>query len=95
MINESDVSIISRLSIHHPSKDKLVVLVLYHGAINDRECIELHFNDDHFALQRRVASLGRQIKHMLSVELLGDYRVVVRLYTTRTNPMANLYSRQI
>ena len=71
-INETDVSIISRLSIQDPSKDKLVLLafchVLYHCAINDRECIKLHFDDDQSSLQRRVVSLGRQIKHMLSVD---------------------------
>ena len=70
-IREADVSIISRLSIQDPSKDKLVLLaychVLYHCAINDRECIKLHFDDDQSSLQRRVVSLGRQIKHMLSV----------------------------
>ena len=70
-ICETDVSIISRLSIRDPSKDKLVLLacchLLYHCAINDRECIKLHFDDDQSRLQRRVVSLGRQIKHMLSV----------------------------
>ena len=68
---ETDVSIISRLSVRDPSKDKLVLLaychVLYHCAINDRECVKLHFDDDQSSLQRRVVSLGRQIKHMLSV----------------------------
>jgi hypothetical protein len=40
-ISETDVSIISRLSIQDPSKDKLALLaychVLYHCAVNDRE----------------------------------------------------------
>ena len=71
-ISETDVSVISRLSIQYPSKDKLVLLaychVLYHCAINDRECIKLYFDDDQPSLQRRVVSLGRQIKHMLSVD---------------------------
>ena len=68
---ETDVSIISRLSVRDPSKDKLVLLaychVLYHCVTNDRECVKLHFDDDQSSLQRRVVSLGRQIKHMLSV----------------------------
>ena len=70
-MRETDVPIISRLSIQDSSKDKLVLLalchLLYHCAINDRECIKLHFDDDEYSLQRRVVSLGRQIKHMLSV----------------------------
>ena len=70
--SEADVSIISRLSIRDPSKDKLVLLayghVLYHCAINNIECIKLHFDDDQSSLQRRVVSLGGQIKHMLSVD---------------------------
>ena len=51
-ISETDVSIISRLSIQYPSKDKLVLLaychVLYHCAINDRECIKLHCDGNPF-----------------------------------------------
>ena len=70
-ISETYFPIISRLSIQDPSKEQLVVLacchVVYHSAINDRECIKLHFDDDQSSLQRRVVSLGRQIKHMLSV----------------------------
>ena len=83
-IREADVSIVSRLSIQDPSKDKLILLaychVVYHCAINDRECIKLHFDHDQSSLQRRVVSLGRQIKHMLSVRWVVDSRVVVRLY---------------
>ena len=70
-ISEADVSIISRLSIRDASKDKSVLPayghILYHCAINDRECIKLPFDDDQSSLQRRVVSLGRQIKHMLAV----------------------------
>ena len=68
---ETDVSIISRLSVRDPSKDKLVLLaychVLYHCAINDRESVELHFDDDQSSLQRRVVRLACQVKHLLSV----------------------------
>ena len=68
---EADVSIISRVFLRDPSKDELVLLayghVLYHCAINDRECIKLYFDDDQSSLQRRVVSLSCQIKHMLSV----------------------------
>ena len=68
---QSDVSIISRLS-QDPSKEKFVLLacchVLYHCAINDTECIKLHFDYDQSSLQRRVVSLGRQMKHMLSLD---------------------------
>ena len=60
--------------------------VLYHCAINDRECIKLHFDDDQSSLQRRVVSLGRQIKHMLSVLGVVDSRVVVRLYMNKSKP---------
>jgi hypothetical protein len=71
-ISETDASMISWLAIQDPSKDKLVLLaychVLYHSAINDRECmITPLFDDDQSGLQRRVVSLGRQIKHMRSV----------------------------
>ena len=45
-----DVSIISRLSVPDLSKDKLILLVYSHGvhscAINDRECIKVHFDHD-------------------------------------------------
>ena len=68
-IVETDVPVIGRLSIHEPSKDKCVLLgfchLLYHCAINDKECLRLHFDDDQSKLQRRVVSLGRQIKHMI------------------------------
>jgi hypothetical protein len=61
----------SRLSIRDPSKDKLELLayghVLYRCTINDRECIKLPLDDDQSSLQHRVVSLGRQMKHMLSV----------------------------
>ena len=70
-IHETDVSIISKLPIRDPSKNKLVLLdhghILYHCAINGRECVKLHFDDDQSSLHHRVVSLGRQIKHMLSV----------------------------
>ena len=69
-LTESDVSVSSRLSLVSPCKDKLVSLaychVLYHCAINDQECIKLHFACDQSKLQRRVVSLGRQVKHMLA-----------------------------
>ena len=72
VICEADFFIISRFSIRGPWNNKLVSLayghVLYHCDINDRECIKLHFDDDQCSLQRRVVSLGRQIKHMLSVD---------------------------
>ena len=70
-IREFEVSINSRISILNPSKDKLLLLaychVLYHRAINDQECIRLHFACDQSRLQRRVLSLGRQVKHMLAI----------------------------
>ena len=70
-IREVDVSVNSRISILNPSKDKLLLLaychVLYHCAINDQECIRLHFAGDQSKLHRRVISLGRQVKHMLAI----------------------------
>ena len=67
-----------------PSKSRLVLLaygpVLYHCAINNRECIMLHLDDDQSSLQHRVVGLGRQMTHMLSVVRVADSRVAVRLY---------------
>ena len=67
-----------------PSKGRLVLLaygpVLYHCAINNRECIMLHLDDDQSSLQHRVVGLGRQMTHMLSVVRVVDSRVAVRLY---------------
>ena len=70
-LTETEVSVCSRLSLVNTSKDKLLLLaychVLYHCAINDQECIRLHFGHDQSKLQRRVVSLGRQVMHMLSI----------------------------
>ena len=67
MLAISDVSIMFRLSIRDPSKDKLVLPayahIRCHCAINDRECMKLHFDNEESNFQRRVVSLGRQIKH--------------------------------
>ena len=56
---ETDISIISRLSVRDPSKDKLILLaychVLFHFAINDRECVKLHFDGDQSSLQCRLS----------------------------------------
>ena len=71
-------------SMRDPSKGRLVLLaygpVLYHCAINNRECIMLHLDDDQSSLQHRVVGLGRQMTHMLSVVRVADSRVAVRLY---------------
>ena len=69
-VTETNVSVPHQLSLVEPSRDKLLLLaychILYHSAINDKECLSLAISGDYSRLQRRVASLGRQVRHVFA-----------------------------
>ena len=66
-VAETHISVPHRLSIVEPSKSKLIFRtyshIMFHSAINDKECLKLALDGDFSRLQRRVVSLGRQVRH--------------------------------
>ena len=68
-LNETSVSIESRLSLVNPTPAQFTLLAMchsiYHLSINDKECIALHLAGDQASLQRRLVSFGRQLSQMI------------------------------
>ena len=69
-ISELSPSVHTRLSLVNPHIDQLKLLAfchaLYHYAINDEECKLLFFNHSQPMLQRKLISIGRQLKHQIT-----------------------------